>query len=145
VNDPRFFQRGQNSLVRQLLICLKQAVEEPRGCSANVVLVDRTLIDHLAYTAFLFPAFVKSTEFDLLFTITVDSLKEYDAIFKLPIEFRIPANDIREDDMEFQLAIDGLIQQFYADAGVRPIIVSGRLEERTTAVLDVIEKYLSGT
>lgn len=143
VNDSQFFQRSRNSLVRQLLICLKQVVVENRErAKASVILVDRTLIDHLAYTALLFPAFTESIEFDLLFRMTAESLREYNAIFKLPIEFGIPADGIREADIEFQLAIDGLIEQFYMKAGVKPIIVSGHLQARSTAVVHVIEKYL---
>ena len=63
VGEPSFFKRGSNTVERQLLIFLYQLEEErKKGSGKNVLLCDRTPIDHLAYTLANHPKFRGSPE-----------------------------------------------------------------------------------
>jgi hypothetical protein len=63
VGDEGFFRRGSNSLLRQLLLFYHQVIEEGlRGREAGLVITDRTVVDHLAYTVELFPEVDRAPE-----------------------------------------------------------------------------------
>lgn len=56
VGNEHFFRRGNNTPTRQALIFLEHMIEEQRRAEeCDILITDRTLVDHLAYTAVLFP------------------------------------------------------------------------------------------
>lgn len=143
-NDT-FFRRGENTPLRQLLILFYQVIEEGlRRREADTVLADRTLVDHLAYTVVLFPEMVGCPEYTAILNAARLWLPEYDLIVKLPIEFAVVDDGVREADTEFQAQIDDAIDGLYAELGVRPVVISGSVEERTASVLGHIRALQSG-
>lgn len=139
VGDPVFFRRENNQLSRQALIFLEHIMEERRAATAtDVLLSDRTLVDHLAYTQVLFPNSVETPEGRTYHRLAIESLSYYDAIFQLPIEFAPVDDGVREADFAFQQQIDVAITALYAAAKVGPIIVRGSLTERA----EQIERHL---
>ena len=83
LGDPEFFRRGKNKLSRQALIFLEHVMEERRAAiDADVVLSDRTLVDHLAYTQALFPDAVDTPEVRTYRRLAFESLGDYAAIFQ---------------------------------------------------------------
>jgi predicted ATPase len=140
IGDPLFFRRENNQISRQSLIFLEHVMEERRASGdSDVVISDRTLVDHLAYTQALFPEFVNTPEARTYRRLAFESLDYYAAIFQLPIEF-LPVDDgVREADIDFQKQIENTIITLYAEAGVKPVIVSGSVAERTSQ----IERHLA--
>jgi len=143
--EDTFFRRGENTPLRQLLILFYQVIEEGlRSREADTVLADRTVIDHLAYTIVLFPEMVDSAEYTALLNAARLWLPEYDLIMKLPIEFAVVDDGVREADAEFQAQIDAAIDGIYAELGVRPMVISGSVEQRTASVLGHLRALRSG-
>lgn len=141
VNDDEFFRRGNNSPLRQLLIFFYQATEDRfLGDGGAVILHDRTMIDHLAYTSVLFPDFAKTVEFLALSAAARRWLGQYDLIFKVPIEFPPVDDGVREADTNFQAAIDAEIDRLYLESTIEPIRVSGSIAERVQFILDHLAK-----
>jgi predicted ATPase len=135
VGDPLFFRRENNQLSRQALIFLEHVMEERRAAAdADVVLSDRTLVDHLAYTEALFPYSVDTPEVRTYRRLAMESLAFYDAIFQLPIEFAPVDDGVREADLAFQQQIGDTITALYAAAGVKPLIVRGSVAERAAQI-----------
>jgi predicted ATPase len=135
VDDPMFFRRENNRLSRQALIFLEHVMEERRAATrGDVVLSDRTLVDHLAYTQVLFPDSVDTSEVRTYRRLAFESLAYYDAIFLLPIEFAPLDDGVREADLAFQRHIDDMITDLYAQAEVEPVIVRGSVTERAARI-----------
>lgn len=141
VGDPEFFRRGNNSPERQGIIFLEHVLEEQRqGTDCEILVTDRTLVDHLAYTAILFPEAERSLEFGVYKRITFETLDQYAAIFKVPIEFPLVDDGVREGDQEFQAAINDKIDDLYRQAGIMPQVVRGSVDQRASLVLDRVRK-----
>ena len=135
VGDLMFFRRENNTLSRQALIFLEHLMEEQRAAfGADVVVSDRTLVDHLAYTEVLFPDFVNTPEARTYRRLAFESLARYGVIFQLPIEFPPVDDGVREADITFQRQIGDTITALYAKAKVEPIIISGTVAERVAQV-----------
>lgn len=143
VNDQEFFRRGKNTPNRQGLIFVEHLLEEQRNSiDCDIVITDRTLVDHLSYTTVLFPEFAKSVEYDVYKSMSLSSLHSYDEIFKLPIEFSVKDDGVREDSVEFQAQIDSAMDDIYRSGGYAPTIVRGDIDLRTAFVSDRI-RYLA--
>lgn len=143
--EDTFFRRGENTPLRQLLILFYQVIEEGlRRREADTVLADRTVVDHLAYTVVLFPELVNSPEYTAVLNAARLWLPGYDLIMKLPIEFAAVDDGVREADAEFQAEIDATIDRIYAELGVRPLVISGSIEQRTASALDHIRALGTG-
>ncbi|MFZ5720929.1 MAG: ATP-binding protein [Pseudomonadota bacterium] len=143
VGDSEFFRRESNTTARQALIFLEHIMEERRASlDADIVLSDRTLVDHLAYTTVLFPKEVDTPEVRIYREIAYESLSTYEAIFQLPIEFAPEDDGVREADINFQRAIDETLTDLYREAGVTPIIVRGSVVERSAQVETSVERLL---
>jgi len=136
VGSDTFFRRGENTPLRQFLILFYQIIEEGlKEDEAEIVLADRTVVDHLAYTITLFPELVATPEYQALFTGIRSWLPKYDLIIKLPIEFAAVDDGVREADDIFQEEIDQAIDQLYAQLGITPEEVRGSVEQRAEAVM----------
>jgi predicted ATPase len=135
LGDPTFFQRTNNTLLRQMLLFTYQTVEESMVSSqADVIVCDRTVVDHLAYSVVLFPAFERTQEFAALSAILKTWLTTYQLIFYVPVEFKVVSDGVREDDIDFQARIDAKIRDLYLLLGQKTITISGSIEERATMV-----------
>ena len=143
IGDKNFFQRGNNTPIRQMLISLEHLVEERRQSqNFDVLLIDRTLIDHLSYTSVLFPEIETSSEFRVCKNIAFESLGEYDLLFKLPIEFTVVGDGIREEDSEFQKKIDQTIDRFLKEAGAEVSVLRGNVEKRVSTAQNQIRNQI---
>ncbi|MBO6561848.1 MAG: ATP-binding protein [Nisaea sp.] len=139
VDDSTFFQRGKNTTLRQLLIFLFQATEDYfQEKEADILIADRTMIDHLAYTLDLFPEFENSAECNALIFSIKKWMQTYDHIFKIPIEFPLENDGVREEDINFQARIDQKIDALYDKFNIQPIPVSGSTQDRADFILKKI-------
>ena len=143
VGDQEFFRRGNNTPERQGMIFLEHVLEEQRqGADCDILVTDRTLVDHLAYTTVLFPTGEQSREFAVYKRIAFETLAGYAAIFKVPIEFSLVDDGVREADVVFQAAIDRKIDELYAEAGLTPEIVRGSIDQRASLVFACVQKVI---
>lgn len=143
VGDPDFFKRGHNTIDRQLLIFLYQLEEERKQARGHdILLCDRTPIDHLAYTLANHSRFSDSPEYIALKNLIADWLATFDLIFKVPIEFPLQDDGVREGAADFQTEIDRLIDRLYSELGTEVRVVKGTVEERTDIIKSVIQERL---
>jgi len=139
VGDKEYFRRGNNSELRQSTIFLYQVMEDFFVQSrAEILLSDRTMVDHLAYTEILFPEFAGTSEYSVLSGAVQRWLSTYDHVIKVPIEFQVEDDGTREADLGFQREIDTKIDELYAGFGISPLLVTGTVSDRTSQVLAVI-------
>lgn len=140
--DNTLFQRGNNTFIRQTTIMAGQFEEESRllKLGPDLLLCDRTIIDHWAYTETLFPSECDALEGRLWKTIVIRWLATYDLILKLPIEFSIIADGVREDDVSFQRDIDEIIDHLYREAKVDVEVIRGSVNERCSKIESLIER-----
>lgn len=139
VGDKEYFRRGNNTELRQCLILLYQVMEDFFiKEDAEILLSDRTMVDHLAYTEVLFPSFRETSEYQTVSNAVERWLSTYDHIVKVPIEFSVEDDGTREADIDFQQKIDQKIDALYAQYGVFPSTVTGSISDRTYQVIDII-------
>lgn len=139
-DDPGFFRRGTNVPLRQALILFRQVVEEGlREAEADIVLADRTVVDHLAYTVALFPELSDVPEGKALTSAVRAWIGHYDLIVKLPIEFPAIDDGTREAGEAFQAEIDRVIDALYEQFATATSVVRGTVEERAAAVVALID------
>lgn len=139
VSDKEYFRRGKNSELRQCAIFLFQVIEDYFGeKQADILISDRTMVDHLAYTEVLFPDFSRTTEYQVISSAVGRWIATYDHIIKVPIEFQVEDDGTRESDLDFQRAIDSKIDMLYANFGVDPSTVTGSVSNRTAQVINIL-------
>jgi len=143
INDPTFFQRGNNSFSRQTLIVARQIELEATLHGITVLLCDRTIVDHWAYTEILFPNSVATVEGRSWKQIVGRWLNSYSSIYRLPIEFPIELDGVREADVEFQREIDDRIVALYREFGRSVETISGAKEIRENRLVDVIRRLIA--
>jgi len=143
VNDSDFFKRGNNTIDRQLLIFLYQLEEERvRSDQKRILFCDRSPIDHLAYTLANHPSYEGTPEYQALEKLIKGWLMTFDRIYKVPIEFALEDDGVRESDLIFQKEIDKLIDRLYEKLGITCPEISGSVESRTAVLSDYIESKL---
>jgi predicted ATPase len=135
IGDQSFFQRTNNTFLRQTMIVARQIESEASLClgGSQVLLCDRTVVDHWAYTELLFPEAAGSVEGRAWKDIVRRWTVTYDAIHRLPIEFSIELDGVREADIDFQRDVDARIVALYGEFGCSIHTISGasELRERT--------------
>jgi nicotinamide riboside kinase len=130
-NDKTLFRRERNTFGWQTLILSRQIeVESLLSPKVQLLVCDRTIVDHWAYTKILFPRECATAEGRAWAAIVARWVRTYDRVFRLPIEFAIQDDGVREDDLEFQREIDRTIETIYYDLGVSLITISGSVAER---------------
>lgn len=135
VKDAEYFRRGNNTPQRQALIFAQHLLEERQQINgADVIITDRTLVDHLAYTSVLFPEFLNTSEYKVYKYLAITSLTSYDLLCKLPIEFPVEDDGVREGAVEFQREIDRAIDNLYAEADIAPNVISGSVDARLSEI-----------
>lgn len=112
VPDGSFFRRGHNTVLRQLLLIYSQTQTEfdRSQHGSGIIICDRSVIDHWAYTKLLFADALEHDGVLALYEhFILNFCRTYEQLFYIPIE-NPPADDgVREDDQEFQQAIDHII------------------------------------
>ena len=137
--DPEFLQRGQNTLERQLMVFLFQALEENRTneLQDGFIIHDRTPVDVLAYTLILNPGLSDRVEGQVLMTAVRRWIHRYRNIYKVPIEFPLVEDGVREPDLEFQALVDQKLDELYRHFNIQPYIVTGSVDERIDQILKI--------
>jgi nicotinamide riboside kinase len=141
--DPEFFRRENNSLTRQITLLYGQPVYERRAEAdgPSMVVCDRTVLDHWAYTTALFEEALRAEALDkVLAAFTSSYMPSYDLIAYVPIEFGPVDDGTREGDVEFQQQIDRRIRDLLTEFAVEHIVVRGSVEERLAQLLAAIEQ-----
>lgn len=137
-DDPAFLHRGRNSLEKQMMLMIAQAVSEAKLAKETPLLIcDRMMVDHWAYTKTLFREALINAELDDILQRTVSAhCSTYDKVFYLPIEFTLVEDGTREGDVAFQQEIDGEIQKQLDFHHVEFTTLTGTVEERLQQVID---------
>ena len=142
---PDFFRRTNNTPLRQMLIMVKHLNGEQEQCfsEAEVVLLDRGLMDHLAYTSYLHKEQLANEGVNsLLEQVVAEHASLYDLIIYIPIEFLPKDDGIREGDNGFQADIDKLILSFLQKNELNFLKVEGTVEERLNVIYPTIVKSI---
>lgn len=140
-NDSHFFRRGNNSLTKQISLLFGQTVYEDAAVrkGTQIVLCDRSILDHWAYTKFLFAGeLARSETINSLSNFIAMHCQSYDRMFYVPIEFAPEDDGTREDDAKFQQEIDQTIRGELEKLGLAYITIAGTIEERANLVLSVL-------
>lgn len=140
VNDPEYFRRTNNTLPKQLAILLGQIVLEYNTKKSSLLICDRTIFDHWAYTTYLFKDEIDNSLSSSIEYFLIQHMKSYDLIFYLPIEFKVEDDGTRESDESFQANIDSIILKNLNDNKLDFIKISGSIEQRTESVIQILKK-----
>jgi len=139
VADTTYFRRGNNTFLRQMLILMGQPIYEiAQAKGASTLLCDRAILDHWAYTEYLFAAKLKDSEALVAKAFVTKHMASYDYVFYVPIEFGPKDDGTREGDGAFQLSVDGKIRELLAELDIPHHVVSGSVDERVGQVLQII-------
>jgi nicotinamide riboside kinase len=139
--DPTFFRRGNNSLIRQTLLLTGQPIYEVAESAGtdSVLLCDRAILDHWAYTLNLFYQELQLEKIMLpLENFVAKHCSSYDTIFYVPIEFSAQDDGVRESDPTFQLAIDIEVRRLLDLFGLKYHRISGTIQQRMSQVTQIL-------
>ena len=143
VGDNEYFRRGNNTLMKQLLLLVGQPVyEASKGRGSDLLICDRSILDHWAYTKTLFSSEIPSDIETVLCTFIRKHLESYDLLAYVPIEFTVQDDGTREGDIAFQAAIDQVIHSSLVEWAVPFIEIRGSVEERATCLVSHISPLL---
>lgn|GEM_PF-4170360 len=144
-NDPEFFRRGHNTVHRQMLILLVHLIQELGvGADVDIVIGDRSLLDHWAYARYLFSEELASTDtLHLYEEFIMQHCAGYDLLFLLPIEFDVVDDGTREKDGLFQREIEGYILDLVSKYNLQVLPVVGSVETRLEVCLEAIQARTS--
>ena len=140
--DNDLLKKNNNTFALQNIIMIYQLIEENfvKNNNRSLILSDRTLVDHLAYTLLLHNGSMSNDEMELLKLISIKYLKTYDIIFYIPIEFELVSDDVRSGDRIFQKEIDEHIKLFIKD--FKYFTLTGSVNQRSTSAIKIIcDKY----
>jgi nicotinamide riboside kinase len=139
LGDPSRFQRGNNSFAWQTLLLARQIeIESAPTQTVDLLICDRTIVDHWAYTQVLFPEQSKTPEGLAWRSIVQRWARTYELIVYLPIEFQIENDGVREVDKAFQQEVDQAISAIYAQFEIKIETLRGSLASRTESFLSMI-------
>lgn len=142
-DDKEFFRRENNSVERQFTLLMGQPVYESSVAAENdVILCDRTIIDHLAYTRNLFGESLREQGLDqVVLSLVGRHMQSYDLIFYVPPEINPIDDGTREGDRDFQLAIDEEIRSLLQLLDVEHELLSGSPEKRLSTVSTALAAF----
>lgn len=141
LEDPDFFKRKNNSALRQLSVVVAQLVEEfsPATINADVIVCDRSVLDHFAYTLCLFGTELQRSNVEnLLIDSLTNHCRSYDALLYLPPEIELEVDSLREDDSDFRNLVDRTLRDLFGSCGVRFHEISGSIAARVEASVRLI-------
>jgi predicted ATPase len=139
-NDPEFFHRSNNTLLKQMSLLVGQPVYETAETEdSDLIICDRSILDHWSYTLHLFSRELEESDVKhAVDTLVRKHCSSYEQIFYLPIEFPVEGDENREADQEFQKAIDFEIQDLLKRYDIPFIEVTGTVSERADQVLSYL-------
>lgn len=118
--DLTMLRPSSNTFSRQALLVAEQIAREAMHPGNGVLLCDRTVLDHLAYTLLLFQDMKASVEMAMLKETAREWMGTYDAVVYLPQpSWGVRTDGMRDDDLAFQREIDCLIRELYDEMGIR--------------------------
>jgi len=143
--DPGFFRRSKNTLIKQMALLVGQPVYEADGSrNSDLLICDRSILDHWSYTLYFYEEELSESAIgQALDALVKKHCSTYEQIFYLPIEFPVEADGIREEESEFQSAIDSEIRSLLERYDLRFTAVNGSVEERTEQVLAQVSSIRS--
>ncbi len=137
--DPEYFRRANNKLLKQLMLLVGQPIYEQSIDASSVCVCDRSILDHWAYTKYLFLDEMEAEGVaELLEFLVVKHMSNYDRLFYVPIEFAVQDDGTREGDSSFQSAIDAEIRGLLSTHELGHTRISGTVNERLLAVLSEV-------
>lgn len=141
--DKEFFRRENNSVERQLTLLMGQPVYESSLAVENdVILCDRSIIDHLAYTRYLFGDSLQEQGLDqVVLSLVGRHMQTYDLVFYVPPEIDPIDDGTRESSREFQLVIDEEIRSLLQALDVEYQLLSGSTEKRLLTLTDALAAF----
>lgn len=139
INDPEYFRRGNNTPVKQMTILLGQLTQEYELAKSDLLICDRTIFDHWAYTTYLFKGKMTEEHIKTCETFQCKHMKTYDKIFYIPIEFEVEDDGTREADELFQKEIDTIIKKNLNKYDFQYIPITGTIDERYQKVIQQLE------
>lgn len=135
-DDPEFFQRSKNTLLKQMILLIGQPVYETAASKdSDLVMCDRSILDHWAYTRHLFRQKLEESDAERAIDALVKKhCSSYEQIYYLPVEFSAKDDGIRERDDYFQRLIDAEIKLLLDRYNLPFIKITGSIEERVRQV-----------
>jgi nicotinamide riboside kinase len=136
--DATYFRRGNNSLSKQILLLVGQPIYEVAAAAggASVLLCDRSILDHWAYTRHLFMKELEDEDaLPPLNNLIAKHCQSYNFIFYVPIEFAPLDDGTREGDLDFQMAIDEEIRGLLKLYELTYHTINGTVPERVAQVM----------
>jgi thymidylate kinase len=125
-----------------LIVHLIQELSVPS--EVDVVISDRALLDHWAYSSYLFSEELsRAGVLQLYEQFVMGHCANYDILFFLPIEFDVADDGTREDDKNFQYEIEKYILDLISKYKLPVLVVSGSVEDRQRLCVDAILAKLS--
>ena len=134
--NPEYFRRGNNKLLKQILLLVGQPIYEQAAGHSSVCVCDRSILDHWAYTKhFFFDEMITEKIAGHLEFLVAKHMNSYDQLFYVPIEFSAEDDGTREGDADFQSAIDREIRDLLSTHAIEHRRVNGSVGERLSIVL----------
>lgn len=132
VGDSEYLRRENNSLEKQLTLLIGQESYEAVLQAQNDVLIcDRSVLDHWAYTLNLFGSTMQRGIRETIGLFVRLHMSTYDRVGYVPIEFA-PADDgTREADGDFQNKVDEIIVELLAEHEIPYETYRGSVDSRT--------------
>lgn len=145
VSDAEFFRRGRNSILKQLSIMLGQVVREAEYDreGIDVVICDRSLIDHWAYTHVLFGqgGWTERVN-DVIDRFVGEYSRTYDHVVYVPIEFPPYDDGTREGEVQFQHDVDTELVHLLDRYGLERDSLTGDIQSRTALLASLADELL---
>jgi nicotinamide riboside kinase len=135
--DPTFFRRGKNNALKQILLLYGQLQYEHFSSpkTDGVLICDRSVLDHWAYTKYFFAQEFEAGDVLALYeTLVSEYCRSYSRLFYVPIEFPPSDDGTRESDVAFQAAIDDTISAFLTNHDIEYTTVAGTVDQRCSAI-----------
>lgn len=109
---------------------------------ADNCVYDRTVLDGLVYTEFLYNHNqVHKSTFLSAYTDYMNNINKYDILFYIKPEFDIEDDCQRSTNIEFRNEIVKLFNYYIEKDNIPVIILSGDVEARTADVINTINKF----
>lgn len=140
-NDNGFFRQGNNTVLKQILLIYSQAQIEFQKSQgrADIIICDRSILDHWAYTKYFFADALKRDGVLHLYEHFISEFcRTYTKLFYIPIEFPLTDDGVREGDEEFQKAIDKIIFDLLNNYSLPYFVVRGSVQKRCQNIFESI-------
>ena len=143
--DAEFFRRGHNTAYRQALILIVHLIQELSALPEEAVVIsDRALLDHWAYSRYLFSEeLTRDGVLQLYEDFVIRHCSTYDILFFLPIEFNVADDGTREGDSRFQHEIEAYLLDLIRKSNLPVTPLRGSVEERRNQCVEAILAKLS--